>query len=231
MMAVVGSDISFEHGREQLQLLAGLEVTAKAVGRQAEAIGADIERLEQNDIARAKQLGLPEIAAPAVPILYVEMDGSGMPVVKAELIGRSGKVEGQPARTREVKAGCVFTQTTTDSDGRPVRVPPPHPTLPPSRAPKRRPAFQRTRYRRFESPHGALGQPERPCHLTRRSAFARHSDGIFEALRERRLAPRHQYFFALQAVGHFTRYTSTSLLKTAPRQVTNLSRTECWFTR
>ena len=43
MMAVVGSDASFEQSREQLQLLAGLEVTAKAVERNAEAIGADIE--------------------------------------------------------------------------------------------------------------------------------------------------------------------------------------------
>ena len=43
MMAVVGSESSFEQGREQLELLAGIAVTAKAVERQAEAIGADIE--------------------------------------------------------------------------------------------------------------------------------------------------------------------------------------------
>jgi hypothetical protein len=30
-------------------------------------------------------------------------------------------MEGQPARTREVKLGCVFTQTSTDEQGRPVR--------------------------------------------------------------------------------------------------------------
>ena len=28
---------------------------------------------------------------------------------------------GQPARTREVKLGCIFTQTTTDPEGRPIR--------------------------------------------------------------------------------------------------------------
>jgi hypothetical protein len=43
MMAAVGSEASFEQGRQQLELLAGLEVTSKAVERQAEAIGADIE--------------------------------------------------------------------------------------------------------------------------------------------------------------------------------------------
>src|SRR5256886_17619847 len=49
------------------------------------------------------------------------MDGTGIPGVKAEAEGRTGKVGGRPARTREVKLGCVFTQTTTDVEGRPVR--------------------------------------------------------------------------------------------------------------
>jgi hypothetical protein len=31
MMAVVGSETSFEHGREELELLAGLKATTKAV--------------------------------------------------------------------------------------------------------------------------------------------------------------------------------------------------------
>jgi hypothetical protein len=49
------------------------------------------------------------------------MDGTSMPVVKAETEGRAGKVEGQPAHTREAKLGCVFTQTGVDEEGRPVR--------------------------------------------------------------------------------------------------------------
>ncbi len=121
MLAAVGSESSFEQSREQLELLAGIQVTAKAVERQAEAIGADIEARQQDEIRRAKQLELPEVCAPAVPILYIEMDGTGIPVVKAETEGRTGKVDGQPAYTREVKVGCVFTQTTTDKDGHPVR--------------------------------------------------------------------------------------------------------------
>ena len=47
MMAAVGSETSFDNGRQQLHLLAGLEVTAKAVERHAEAIGADIVKREQ----------------------------------------------------------------------------------------------------------------------------------------------------------------------------------------
>lgn len=121
MMGTVGSEASFEHGRQQLELLAGVEVTAKAVERQAEALGADIAAREQAEIQRAKQLELPEICAPAVPVLYIEMDGTGVPVVTAETEGRAGKAAGKPARTREVKLGCVFTQTTTDDQDRPVR--------------------------------------------------------------------------------------------------------------
>jgi hypothetical protein len=121
MLAVVGSESSFDQGREQLELLAGIEVTAKAVERHAEAIGADVEACQQSEIRYAKQLELPVVCGPAVPLLYIEMDGTGIPVVKAETEGRAGKVDGQPAHTREVKLGCVFTQTTTDPEGRPVR--------------------------------------------------------------------------------------------------------------
>ena len=123
MLAVVGSESSFEQGREQVALLAGLEVTAKCVERQSEAIGAAIEAGAQQEIGRAQQLELPVVCDPDVPILYIEMDGTGVPVVKVETEGRPGKMEGQPARTREAKLGCVFTQTTTDPEGRAVRDP------------------------------------------------------------------------------------------------------------
>jgi hypothetical protein len=121
MMALVGSEASFEQGREQLELLAGIAATVKAVERQAEAIGADVAAREQDEIRRAKQLDLPEVCTAAVPVFYIEMDGTGVPVVKAETEGRAGKSEDQSAHTREVKLGCVFTQTTTDKEGRPVR--------------------------------------------------------------------------------------------------------------
>jgi hypothetical protein len=123
MLAAVGADSSFEQGRDQLQLLAGLSLTVKAVERQAEAIGAAIEQGELRQIQAAKQLQLPAVCVPAVPVLYIEMDGTGVPVTKKEREGRASKTEGQPARTREVKLGCVFTQTITDKDGWPVRDP------------------------------------------------------------------------------------------------------------
>jgi hypothetical protein len=120
MMAVVGSETSFGQGREQLHLLAGLDVTTKAVERQAEALGADIAAQEQAALRQGLQLSLPRLGRPEIPVLYVEMDGTGVPVVKAETVGHAGK-QGEQAHTREVKLGCVFTQTTVDARGRPQR--------------------------------------------------------------------------------------------------------------
>lgn len=121
MLAVAGDEAPFDRGRQLIALLAALEVTTKAVERTAEAIGEDIAREQQEEIRRAKQLDLPVVLGQPISILYVQIDGTGVPVVKAETEGRMSKVPGQPAHTRECKLGCVFTQTTVDSQGRPVR--------------------------------------------------------------------------------------------------------------
>jgi hypothetical protein len=121
MLAAIGSETPFAQGRDQIQLLAGLEVTAKAVERTAEMIGAEMEARQQQDVRRAKQLQLPAIAGPPIPYMYVQMDGTQVFMVKAETEGRPGRTPGQPARTRECKLGAVFTQTAVDEQGRPVR--------------------------------------------------------------------------------------------------------------
>jgi hypothetical protein len=123
MQAMVGQEAPFDHGREQMKILAGLEVTTKAVERTAEAIGADIAEGEQCEIRQAVQLDLPVIVGEPIPIQYVQMDGTAVPVVKKETEGRKGKTEGQPAHTREVKLGCIFTQTRWDPEGYAIRDP------------------------------------------------------------------------------------------------------------
>ena len=123
MQALVGQEAPFDHGREQMKLLADLEVTTKAVERTAEAIGCDIAQREALEIRRAVQLDLPIVVGKPIPILYVQMDGTGVPVVKKETEGRKGKIDGQPAHTREAKLGCVFTQTAWDQDGFAIRDP------------------------------------------------------------------------------------------------------------
>jgi hypothetical protein len=121
MLAAVGHEAPFQQGRQQMELLAGLSLTTKAVERTAEAIGEDIEVRQQRELRRALQLELPIPMGPRIPILYVEMDGTGIPVVHKETEGRVGKQDGQLAHTREAKLGCVFTQTTVDEEGYPVR--------------------------------------------------------------------------------------------------------------
>jgi hypothetical protein len=123
MQALVGQDAPFDHGREQMKVLAGLEVTAKSVERTAEGIGEDMARRQGEEMQKAIQLDLPVVVGQSIPVLYVEMDGTGVPVVKKETLGRQGKTEGQPAHTREVKLGCVFTQTKCDKEGFPIRDP------------------------------------------------------------------------------------------------------------
>jgi hypothetical protein len=121
MLAAVGHELPFEQGREQMEVLAGLSVTSKAVERTAEAIGEDIEARQQRELKQARQLELPIPMVPRMPVLYVEMDGTGIPVVRKESEGRAGKQDGQPAHTREAKLGCVFTQTAVDKEGYPIR--------------------------------------------------------------------------------------------------------------
>ena len=123
MQALVGQEAPFDHGRQQMQLLAGLEMTTKAVERTAEAIGEDIAAREKAEIQRAMQLDLPMVVGKPIPILYVQMDATGVPVVKKETVGRSGQIEDQPAHTRQAKLGCVFSQTKWDEKGYPIRDP------------------------------------------------------------------------------------------------------------
>ena len=121
MQALVGQAAPFDHGREQMKVLAGLAVTAKSVERTAEGIGADIAQREAS--RETPPFDLPVVAAAPIPILYLQMDGTGVPVVKKETVGRQGKIAGQPAHTREVKLGCIFTQTASDKKGYPIRAP------------------------------------------------------------------------------------------------------------
>jgi hypothetical protein len=120
LMGRVGGKESFNEGRKDLEELAGIKVQTKAVERVAEGIGAELEVLGRKERQRAmavqKVVPLKSIAK-----LYVSFDGTGVPVIKRETAGRRGKSVTGEAHTREVKLGCVFTQTAVDEQGRPVR--------------------------------------------------------------------------------------------------------------
>jgi hypothetical protein len=118
MMGRVGSKESFQEGQQDLKELAGLEVTAKEVERVSEQLGQQAESWR----TQARPIG----ASPSVAVLktilkfYIAYDGTGVPMVLRETEGRQGKQSPQ-AKTREAKLGCVFTQTTVDGQGQPVR--------------------------------------------------------------------------------------------------------------
>ena len=123
MMARAGSRQTFKEARDDLRIYAGVEVSAKDVERVAEGIGEEMEvwQARQRDAFLAGDLVSPPSSP--VPIMYIEMDGTGVPMTRQELAGRKGKQPDGTSRTREVKLGCVFTQTQKDEKGRPVRDP------------------------------------------------------------------------------------------------------------
>jgi hypothetical protein len=120
-MARAGHRDTFKEGRGDLLDYAQIQVHAKDVERVAEATGKAVEAWHQNErriILDEEEK--PEPVAP-LPLLYISYDGTGVPMVPWETTGRKGKQPDGTSKTREVKLGCVFTQTTVDDRGRPVR--------------------------------------------------------------------------------------------------------------
>ena len=124
MVARVGSAEPFAQGRRDLAELAGLELTAKRVERSAEADGelVGVAAAQEADALLAGRV-VPFPGAKPVEKLYIALDGTGVPMVPRETAARRGKGPDGRARTREVKLGCLFTQTALDARGRPVRDP------------------------------------------------------------------------------------------------------------
>lgn len=117
MVAAVGAAVSFAEGHELLCELAGVHVSAKHVERVAEALGREIAEDE-------RRLAEPPVSDVAqAPTIYLGMDGTGVPVRRSELAGRSGKQPDGSAKTREVKLVTVWTAETRDKNGAPVRDP------------------------------------------------------------------------------------------------------------
>ncbi|MGE5131718.1 MAG: hypothetical protein ACM32E_02290 [Gemmatimonadota bacterium] len=105
--------------------LAGITLTSERARSRAEAGGqaaAQAIEAEAAAITARQVIFLPQ-ARPLPDMLYICVDGTGVPVIAAETEGRDGKGADGTARTREVKLCCVFTQTAADEKGRPVRDP------------------------------------------------------------------------------------------------------------
>ena len=114
MVGTAAALVSFAESSELLGALAGLPVTAKQVERTAEALGFEMAADERQQVVAAA-------AAEIAPTLYLGMDGTGVPMRKAELAGRPGKQADGTAKTREVKLCTVWSAEGRDKAGVPVR--------------------------------------------------------------------------------------------------------------
>ena len=122
MMARAGSNSTFKEASEDLNIYAGVNVSAKDIERVAEGIGDNMTAWAEKERQDVIQFAVANDKE-SVPILYVSYDGTGVPMTKGELAGRKGKQPDGSAKTREAKLGCVFTQTTIDEKRRAVRDP------------------------------------------------------------------------------------------------------------
>jgi len=125
MTARAAAAVPFAKAASLLDELAGIALTVKRVERSAEATGtaaATAAGAQADAICSRQVIPLPP-SGPLPDMLYIAVDGTGVPMVAAETEGRKGKADDGKARTREVKLACLFTQTSVDDDGRPVRDP------------------------------------------------------------------------------------------------------------
>ena len=119
MMGRVGTYRPFGLGQEDIKEMAGIEVDLKAIERTCHQLGQEVEvfyRREAEVFLAGKVIPIKPI-----PKLYICMDATGVPVVKAETVNRKGKGEDGQAKSREAKLGCIFTQAKLNEKGFPVR--------------------------------------------------------------------------------------------------------------
>lgn len=116
LVCLEGADeTSYQKAENHLLETGGIPVSARQIQRLVQQVGEPAQTWQ----ARASQR--PDPGSPAVPILYLSGDASGVPMRKAELAGRAGKQPDGSAKTRMAYLGCVFTQHKTDEAGHPVR--------------------------------------------------------------------------------------------------------------
>jgi hypothetical protein len=125
MIALAGAEVPFATAAGLLASLAGVTVPARTVQRSAEASGAAARAAAAAEAAaiRARTIVPLPPREPVPDMLYVEVDGTGVPVRASETEGRQGKDGDARAGTREVKLARLFTVSGMNDDDRPVMDP------------------------------------------------------------------------------------------------------------
>lgn len=113
LICLEGADEStYLKAQRHLEQTGGIGVSARQIQRVVQRVGGSAQLWQE----RPAQPGSCD-----APIMYVSADGTGVPMVSDELVGRRGKQPDGKARTRQVYLGCVFTQHRVDDKGHPVR--------------------------------------------------------------------------------------------------------------
>ena len=125
MIARAGAEVPFGKAAALLADLAGITVSARTTERSAEASGAAARAAASAEAAalRARRIRPLPPAEPVPDMLYIETDGTGVPMRPAETEGRPGKNGDGAAGTRETKLARFFTVSGPGDDGRPVMDP------------------------------------------------------------------------------------------------------------
>jgi hypothetical protein len=113
LICLEGSDeTSFQQACLHLREVGGIGVSERQIQRVVGRVG-------QEAVAWQKRESVPGPCE--AKILYISADATGVPMRREELEGRKGKAPDGKAKTRMATLGCVFTQTTEDSEGHPLR--------------------------------------------------------------------------------------------------------------
>jgi len=115
LMCRAGAAEHYEEAARSLHDYSGVRINGRRIQRMMNRMGPQM--------AQWPRPSPPLIPPPPDQVFYVEGDGTGIPVRPEETEGRKGKQADQSAKTREVKLGCVFTQSEEDEEGKPVRDP------------------------------------------------------------------------------------------------------------
>ena len=121
MVARAGAAVLFAKAAALLTELAGVALTTKRIERSAESDGAAARAAISagaDAICSRQVIPLPP-PAPLPDILYVAIDGTGVPMVPAETKDRPGKGPDGRARTPKPSSPAGSPRPPRDADGRP----------------------------------------------------------------------------------------------------------------
>jgi hypothetical protein len=116
LLCLEGADeTTYLKAERHLKETGGIEVSARQIQRVVQRVGTLAQQWQERPAQPS------ECERCAAPVIYLSADGTGVPMVPEELVGRKGKQSDGTAKTRQVYLGCVFTQHEVDEKGRPVR--------------------------------------------------------------------------------------------------------------